>query len=102
MAPIFDTGESLWCDRPLANDFSLYRMAYPMPIVRAIGEQLGRYARNLSWLDADALDGFAEDAVEVLALNRAVAGIPGRLEGIHAALERNVNEVREVQRKLGA
>lgn len=97
IAPIFDTGEALWCDRPLANDFSPYRMRYPMPFIRAIGNQLERYAHDLSWLELEALSGFADEAVEVLALNRAVADIPGRLDGIHAAIERAIEEVRAVQ-----
>ena len=95
-APIFDTGESLWCDRPLANDFSPYRMPHPMPFIRRIGEQLERYAGDLSWLDASALDGFANEAISVLELNREVAAIPGRLDGIRGALERNIQTVIKV------
>lgn len=94
MAPIFDTGESLWCDRPLANDFSPYRMPHPMPFLRSIGEQLTRYAAGLAWLDADAIDGFADEAVGVLEKSHAISSIPGRLKGIHAAIEKNIEEVR--------
>lgn len=93
VAPIFDTGESLWCDRPLANDFSPHRMQHPMPCLRAISEQLGRYADGIGWLDGSALDGFADEAVGVLAQSPVIAGIPGRLDGIHAAIEKNVAEV---------
>ena len=93
VAPIFDTGEALWCDRPFANDFSPYRLAHPMPFIRSIGDQLGRYVRRTPWLDSAALDGFAAEAVEVLARNRVIADIPGRLEGIQAALERTVADV---------
>lgn len=99
LAPIFDTGEALWCDRPLANDFSPYRMRYPMPFITATGDQLARYAHDLSWLDIEALTGFADEAVEVLALNRLVSDIPSRLEGIHKAIERTINEVRTIQEK---
>lgn len=95
VAPIFDTGEALWCDRAFSNDFSPYRMQHPMPFLRAIGGQLERYAHDLSWLDCTALDGFADEAAEVLALNRAVADIPGRIDGIHAAIERTIEEVKE-------
>ena len=92
-APVFDTGESLWCDRPLANDFSPYHMPHPMPFIKRIGEQLERYAGDLSWLDPAALEGFADEAVSVLELNRELATIPGRLDGVHAALERNIQDV---------
>lgn len=95
-APIFDTGESLWCDRPLANDFSPYRMPHPMPFTRRINEQLERYASDLSWLDPAALDGFADEAISVLELNRELAAIPGRLDGIRTALQRNIDRVIEL------
>ena len=98
VTPIFDTGEALWCDRPLANDFSPYRMAHPMPFLRAVGEQLSRYAGGLAWLNADALVGFADEAVGVLEMSPAIAGIPGRLKGVRAAIEKNVAEVRAMRR----
>lgn len=97
MAPIFDTGEALWCDRALANDFSPYHMRHPMPFLRDIDEQLSRYAQGLTWLDATTLSGFAEEAVDVLARCRSCADIPGRLEGIRGAIERNIENVRRVQ-----
>lgn len=97
LAPIFDTGEALWCDRALANDSPPYRMPHPMPFLRAVDGQLARYARDLSWLDTDALDGFADEAVTILANCRSCADMPGRLDGIRAAIERNIDEVRKVQ-----
>ena len=100
MAPIFDTGEALWCDRALANDFSPYHMRHPMPFLRDIGSQLRHYARDLSWLDATSLTGFADEAIEALASCRACAEIPGRLDGIHAAIERNIQAVRDIQAAL--
>ena len=94
LVPIYDAGESLWCDRALANDFRPYTKAlYPMPFSADISGQLGRYAENLGWLDPGALDGFVDEAVDVLACNREVAAMPGRLEGIRAALERTVQDV---------
>ena len=93
VAPIFDTGEALWCDRPFANDFSPYRLAHPMSFIRAIGDQLKRYVHRAPWLDPAALDGFAEEAVALLARSRVIADIPGRLAGIQAALERNLADV---------
>lgn len=97
MVPIFDTGEALWCDRALANDFSPYHMPHPMPFLRDIGDQLERYARDLSWLDVNAVGGFADEAVEILAACRVCADMPGRLDGIHAAIERNIEDVRRAQ-----
>lgn len=94
LAPIYDTGESLWCDRALANDSRPYaRALYPMPFSADISGRPERYAGNLGWLDPGALDGFADEAVGLLAQNREVAAMPGRLEGIRAALERTVQDV---------
>ena len=43
LAPIYDTGESLWCDRALANDFRPYTKAlYPMPFSTDISSQVER------------------------------------------------------------
>lgn len=92
IAPLFDMGESLWCDRPFANDFSSYRMPHPMPFVRDATSQMERYVTSAPWLDASKLDGFAEDAVEILGRNPLVAGVPGRVGGIRGALQRNISE----------
>lgn len=61
------------------------------------GGQVERYAEDLGWLDPAALDGFADEAVDLLAQNREVAAMPGRLEGIRAALERTVQDVLRVR-----
>lgn len=95
-APIYDTGESLWCDRALANDFGPYtRSLYPMPFSADIDSQLARYVRaeDLAWFDPVRLDGFVDEALGILGLNREVAAMPGRLDGIAAALERRIAEV---------
>lgn len=63
---------------------------------KRIGEQLDRYGGDLSWLDAGALDGFADEAVSILGPNLEVAAMPGRPDGIRAALGRTVDEVRAV------
>lgn len=94
--PIFDTSESLWCDRPLANNFSPYRMPHPMPFVQRIGEQLERHMDDMSWLDPAILNGFEDEVISVLELNRELAAIPGRLDGIRTALGRNAQAVTQL------
>ena len=64
-----------------------------MPFSTDISSQVERYAGDLGWLDPEALDGFVDEAVDVLACNREVAAMPGRLEGIRAALGRTVQDV---------
>lgn len=64
-----------------------------MPFARKLETQLERYAQDLSWLDAGQLEDFASEAIGVLRLSRALAEMPGRLGGIAAALEHNIDDV---------
>lgn len=98
-APIYDTGESLWCDRALANDFGPYAHSlYPMPFSTGIDSQPKRYVRpeDLAWFDPGRLDGFVNETLAILAQNREVATMPGRLDGIAAALERRIAGVADL------
>ena len=75
-APVFDTGEALWCDRELSQPFDGYttpRAGMMRPFARKIDEQLGRYCRNLSWFDPSGLKGFSEEACDILLGNPFIA-----------------------------
>lgn len=102
VAPIYDTGESLWCDRDTLRGFTGYKFkrdSPPRPFIRDIDEQFLRFAGDLDWLDSTALSNFPEDACEVLSLNPLVANDPGRLERIEKSLSRRVEAVREIARR---
>lgn len=98
VAPIYDTGESLWCDRDIQQGFSGYRFGRdkpPRPFIRDLDNQLARFAGKLDWLDTDALTGFPEEACEILSLNPLVANEPGRLEEIEASLFQRIESIKQ-------
>lgn len=105
-APIFDTGESLWCDREFAGRaFSGYQMkqqdAY-RPFMRDLDAQLPRYRSDLSWFERDRLDGFSDDVASILSLNPLVANEPGRIEAVSAALEQRIDAVAALAEKCSS
>ena len=56
-APLFDMGESLWCDRAFSPTLAPYRLRYKTPFLTRPGDQMARYVRGAAWeLAADASD----------------------------------------------
>ena len=89
-APVFDTGEALWCDRELTQPFSGYttpRAGMMCPFARRIDDQVERHCRDLSWLDLSMLKGFPEQACDILLGNPFIANEPGRIDKIKAAID---------------
>lgn len=81
-APIFDSGSSLWCDTPTsqlaAGEHSFAsKQFYESPAKQML------LVENMSWFETESLDGFVEEAMEILARNEALAA---RLPYIEAAL----------------
>ena len=107
-APVFDTGEALWCDRELSQPFGGYttpRAGMMRPFARKIDSQIERYCRDLSWLDPSKLKGFSEQACDILLDNPFIANESGRIDKIKAAIDLRVmaltRHVREIQRRHG-
>ena len=107
-APVFDTGEALWCDRELSQPFDGYttpRAGMMRPFARKIDEQLGRYCRDLSWFDPSGLKGFSEEACDILLGNPFIANEPGRIDKIKEAIDLRammlVRHAREVRHERG-
>lgn len=79
-APIFDTGNSLWCDK---DEGAVARGDYAFsshPFSDMPNRQL-MYAAELGWFDARKLEGFADEACEILAegdLCRRLPRLPAR------------------------
>ena len=99
-APIFDTGESLWCDREWTGQaLSGYKMrqqdAY-RPFMRDLDAQLPRYCDDLSWFDRGRLDGFTDVVASTLSMNPLVAHDPGRIDAVCAAVERRIDAVADL------
>lgn len=94
-APLFDMGESLWCDRIAAGrEPGPCRMPYQLPFARDLDSQLERYAEDLSWLDADAL-GRVPDVVAGALGTRQLAELPeGWLCAVRDEVARRCEDVR--------
>lgn len=96
-APIFDTGESFWCDRKFdGGPFVGYKMRRQnacRPFMRDIDAQIDRYCGDLSWFAPERLDGFADEVAQTLAANPLVANEPGRIEAVCDAVKRRIRHV---------
>lgn len=95
-APIFDTGESFWCNVDTGQPFRGYvseKAGAVRPFARDIDSQLERFCMDMSWFDARMLDGFAEEACEILRGNPFIANDPGRIDKLHQALCARVDRV---------
>lgn len=93
VAPIYDSGMSLWSDKRLIakpKDFSY--SAKPFAGKLETPEEQVRVLRKLDWFDPDRLDGFAEEAVEILSGN--VLMPPDRIAVVGAAVEARVDALR--------
>lgn len=90
-APLFDSGNCLWYNVPTSalksGEFGFSAKPFgPDPAAQLA------CADSLDWFDASSLDGFADEAIEILSKSEwATAG--GRLGAIRTGLERRVIEV---------
>lgn len=92
-APLFDSGSSLWCN---ASDAKLLEKQWnysAKPFYDDPNRQL-RLVNDLSWLDPHALDGFIEEAHEILAQNTSLAGrLDAICEGIQFRIDRLLRQL---------
>lgn len=95
VAPIYDTGASLWYDRAvLARPIDFWYR--PLPLIaersrRIHPEEQLRLMRDFGWLDPSRLDGFAEEAREILVGNPNLD--LGRLDAVTRGIQRNIETV---------
>ena len=71
MAPIFDSGTSLWCTTPYA-DLKLGNYAFKSRQFNSSPAKQLLLTEDLSWVDTSALEGFTEEAVTVLSKNESI------------------------------
>jgi excisionase family DNA binding protein len=71
MAPIFDSGTSLWCTTPYA-DLKLGDYAFKSRQFNSSPAKQLLLAEDLSWVDTKALKGFVEEAVAILSKNESI------------------------------
>lgn len=92
-APLFDAGNSLWfskSQREVDADDHLFRA---LPFGPDVPGALA-CIDDLDWFDPKALDGFADEACDILRASRH-ATQPGRLDFIHRGLAANIARVRD-------
>ena len=92
-APIFDSGSCLWADVTLADlrngEFSFYGKQFdPNPSRQLL------LVEDMSWFEADDLDGFVDQAIDILSLNPLLAE---RLPFIRRSLERRVDRIVDIR-----
>lgn len=90
-APLFDSGNCLWYNAPTAalkaGKFGFAAKPFgPDPAAQLA------LADSLDWFDASRLNGFVDEATEILSQS-TWATADNRLEAIHRGLERRVTEV---------
>lgn len=88
IAPLFDTGNSLWCNVPekilSTGDFSFTTK----PFYEEANRQL-RLVNDYTWFNPDALQGFAQDAAAILRQNSALVSRADLIEqGIQYRIDR--------------
>lgn len=89
MAPIFDTGTCLWCrsnSLSMAKDYEYVAKPFGSRGMRP-DRQLELF-RNYGWFEPEKLEGFSDEAMEILAQNENIP--PKRLDQIRSGLERNI------------
>jgi len=90
-APLFDSGNCLWFEADeeavARNDFSYTARPFGPTAVKQLG-----FVEDFSWLDMAALDGFADEAVEILAESN---GAMWRLDFIKRGIENQINLVKQ-------
>ena len=99
-APIFDTGNSLWCDLWHSNGLPGTHRKLPTPFLTRPERQL-KFLKDLSWFDLDRLAGFPDDACETLSRNQVlVSALPGGVDAIHEEISRRCCVLTNLQRRL--
>lgn len=95
VAPIFDSGTSLWCTKPLIDlrrgDYSFESRQFYSDVTRQF--QLA----DLIWVDVNALDGFLEEAMGILGRGE---GLEGRIPFIRQGLSRRIERLTVIREWL--
>lgn len=99
-APIFDSGNCLWCNKRTAElehgDYSFVAKPFGPNPVRQLG-----FIDTVDWFDGDKLDGFVEEAMEVLKSSASVCE-GDRERCIETGLTERVTEVKAMVKLLQA
>lgn len=95
-APLFDMGESLWCDRTPSEGLGGYRIPRwggARPFLHDVDRQLSHFCADLSWLDPAGLEGFGEEVASSLGKLKFMSVFDGRAEAIGRAVDERARRV---------
>jgi excisionase family DNA binding protein len=95
MAPIFDSGTSLWCNvaaADLPQDFSFAGCTFGLTSQKRI-----LAVSDFSWIAKDALDGFAQEALEIL---KNAEGVVPRMDYLERAISYRTERIQSICRLL--
>lgn len=96
MAPIFDSGTSLWCTKSatevIQNDYRFESKQF-----YSDSNKQFMLVSDVSWIDIDALDGFLDEAYAILNQNPS---LENRLPFIMNGLERRVERIMAIKQHL--
>ena len=88
-APMFDTGTSLWCDVELAA-LERGETSFESKQFEASPARQMLLVEDMSWFDPGALEGFVDEAIEILSGDDAIAN---RIPYIRKALQHRVSRM---------
>lgn len=91
-APLFDTGTSLFCGKS-EGDLKKGELSFTTKPFSDNPNQQLRLVSDFSWFDANALDGFVDEATEILAKNPK---LKGRLKLIRNQLNTRIERLKIV------
>lgn len=97
-APLFDSGNSLWYHKSPQEAQAADWAFMARPFAQTPEEALA-CVDDLAWFNPDALDGFADEACDILAGSRHASQL-GRLDFIREGIERNITFVRNAAKVL--
>ena len=98
IAPIFDTGNSLWCDAVYLNQLDDYKyIAKPFGNNGMPADKQLALFEDLSWLDMSKLDGFAKEAGDILRENPNIS--EKRIEQVQKGIEMQLQTLEHHQKR---
>ncbi|MCL2807137.1 MAG: DNA-binding protein [Coriobacteriia bacterium] len=95
-APLFDSGTSLWCKKPLA-ELRMRNYSFASKPFRPEPAKQLSLVTDLSWINTSKLDGFCAEALAVLAKNDL---LEERLPYIEEGLQRQIDRITTICKYL--
>lgn len=93
IAPLFDMGESLWCDRVTQQIYKQYRCRYHMPFKKKIQQQFECYVEDITWLEPLNVNEITTIVLDGISKNPYAQVTPGFKDYVSSQLERSIADI---------